>query len=229
MRGWWGDIADFFFPRTCLVCDRVLLHNEKHLCTHCLLNLPRTEFVHVSDNAMAQLFYGKLPVERAAAYFYFAKGSDYRRLIHHIKYDGEKECGHFLGQLFAREYAETGFFESVDCIVPVPLHRKKMRTRGYNQSEWIARGLSEETGISMCSDVLLCNTHRVSQTRKGVYERYISTRNVFELAPSSMLVGKHVLLVDDVVTTGATLLACGETLLHGGVEKISMMTLAAAQ
>ena len=229
MRDWLRDIADFFFPRTCLVCDRVLMHNENHLCTHCLLNLPRTEYATVADNAMAQLFYGKLRVERAAAYFYFTKGSDYRSLIHHIKYHGEKECGRYLGKLFVLEYGSKGFFDGIDYIVPVPLHSKKLRERGYNQSEWIARGISEESGIALCCDALICKTHRVSQTRKGIYDRYISTRDVFELVVPSTLVGMHVLLVDDVVTTGATLLSCGEVLLQGGVDKISMMTLSAAR
>ncbi len=229
MRDWFRDIADFFFPRTCQVCDRVLLHNENHLCTHCLLNMPRTEFVRDLDNSMAQLFYGKLPVQRALAYFYFTKGSDYRTLIHRIKYHGEKECGQYLGRMFAREYRLDDIWTGIDYIVPVPLHRRKEQRRGYNQSEWIARGISQETGIPLCCGVLQCKTHRQSQTQKSIYERYLSTRNVFELQPSSPLVGRHVLLVDDVVTTGATLLSCGEVLLQGGVKQLSLFALAAAR
>lgn len=229
MRNWFRDIADFFFPRTCLVCDRVLLHNENHLCTHCLLNMPRTGYVDDEDNAMAQLFYGKLPIERAAAYFYFTKGSDYRTLIHRIKYHDEKECGRYLGQMYAREYAGKNFFEGIDYIVPVPLHRSKMRSRGYNQSEWIAQGISDETGIPVCSDALVCNTKHLSQTRKGIYDRYLSTMDVFTLRASTPLVGQHVLLVDDVVTTGATLQSCGKVLLQGGVARLSLFSLAAAR
>lgn len=229
MRDWLRDIADFFFPRTCRVCGKVLLHNEEYLCMQCMIDMPRTDFVSNPDNAMAQLFYGKLPVERAAAYFYFAKGSDYRRLIHLIKYRGEKECGSYLGMMMARECMSSGFFDGIDYIVPVPLHRKKELERGYNQSEWIAQGVADEAGVPLCTDALVCHTHRESQTRKGIYERYLATREVFELLPDTPLVGANVLLVDDVVTTGATLLACGEALLQGGVRQVSMMTLAAAK
>lgn len=223
------DIADFFFPRTCLVCGEVLLHDEYHLCTHCMANMPRTQFDEHPDNAMAQLFYGKLRIERAAAYFYFTKGSDYRRLIHRIKYNGEKECGYYLGKMFAREIASGGFFNQVDYIVPVPLHPMKERSRGYNQSEWIARGIAQESGVPLCCDALVCRTRRVSQTSKGIYARYLATRDAFELLPESPIVGSHVLVVDDVVTTGATLLACGEALQAGGVATISVATLAAAK
>ena len=229
MRSWLRDIADFFFPRTCRVCGKVLLHNEEYLCMQCMLDIPRTDFALCADNAMAQLFYGKMMVERAAAYFYFAKGSDYRRLIHRIKYNGEKECGYYLGKMMAREFASTQFFEGIDYIVPVPLYRSKERKRGYNQSEWIAQGIADETGVALCVDALVSRQKRESQTRKGIYDRYLATREAFELLPDTPLVGAHVLLVDDVVTTGATLLACGEALLKGGVRQVSMATLAAAK
>lgn len=229
MRSWFRDIADFFFPRTCRVCGKVLLHNEDYLCMQCMLDMPRTDFGARPDNAMAQLFYGKIAVERAVAYFYFAKGSDYRRLIHRIKYNGEKECGRYLGKMMARELITTSTFAGIDYIVPVPLHRNKERKRGYNQSEWIAQGIADETGIPLCTDALVCRTHRESQTRKGIYDRYLATREAFELLEDHSLHGAHVLLVDDVVTTGATLLACGEALLKSGVSKVSMATLAAAK
>ncbi|MBR2379248.1 MAG: ComF family protein [Bacteroidaceae bacterium] len=229
MRGWLRDIADFFFPRTCRVCGKVLLHDEGYLCMQCMLDMPRTDFGVQLDNAMAQLFYGKIAVERAVAYFYFTKGSDYRRLIHRIKYNGEKECGRYLGKMMARELITTSTFKGIDYIVPVPLHRSKERKRGYNQSEWIAQGIADETGIPLCTDALVCRTHRESQTQKGIYDRYLATREAFELLPDNSLQGSHVLLVDDVVTTGATLLACGETLLKGGVRQVSVATLAAAK
>lgn len=229
MRSWFRDIADFLFPRTCKVCGQVLLHNEEHLCMRCLPDIPRTDFCTHPDNAMAQLFYGKLRVERAAGYFYFAKGSDYRLLIHRIKYNGEKECGRYMGQLFVRENVESRFFDGIDCVVPVPLHPKKLRQRGYNQSEWIAQGIAEELNKPLVNDALICRTHRVSQTRKGIYDRYLSTREAFDVLPDSGLAGCHVLLVDDVVTTGATLLACGEALIKNGVGKVSMATLAVAK
>lgn len=229
MRDWFRDIADFFFPRTCRVCGQVLLRNEQHLCMHCLLAIPRTDFCNRPDNAMAQLFYGKLRVKNAAGFFFFAKGSDYRQLIHHIKYHGEKECGEYLGQLFVRENIDSGFFDGIDCVIPVPLHPKKERQRGYNQSEWIARGVARELNIPLVSDALVCRTHKSSQTRKGIYDRYLSTRDTFDVLSGNALQDKHILLVDDVVTTGATLLACGEALAKSGVEQVSMATLAVAR
>lgn len=205
------------------------MHDESHLCLHCLLALPRTLFYNKADNPMSQLFYGKLYVERAAAYFYFTKGSDYRHLMHCIKYGGEKECGKYLGEMFAREASEAQFFEGIDCIVPVPIHRRKRRKRGYNQSEWIARGISAATDIPVSDDALRCRTQRDSQTHKGLYTRYLSTRENFEVSPRFDLAGKHVLLVDDVVTTGATLLACGKALVAAGVSSISVASLAIAR
>ena len=229
MYGWLRDIGDFFFPRCCLVCGRVLLHDEDFLCCHCLLNLPRTGYGNVPDNPMEQLFYGKLPVERCNAYFFFTEGGDYRRLIHRIKYNGEKECGAYLGNLFARENAATGFFDSIDYLIPVPLHRRKLRRRGYNQSEWIARGIADATGIPLCTDLLECVTDRPSQTRKGIYDRWLSTREAFKANPGIVPADSHVLLVDDVVTTGATLLACGKALGDLGISRISICALSLAK
>lgn len=229
MHGWLRDIGDFFFPRCCLVCGRVLLHDEEFLCCHCLLDLPRTDYGRVTDNPMEQLFYGKLQVERCAAYFFFTEGGDYRRLIHDIKYKGEKECGAYLGALFARENAATGLFDSVDYLVPVPLHPCKWRKRGYNQSEWIARGISEATGIPVCTELLECVTDRQSQTHKGIYERWLSTHESFTALPDVIPAESHVLLVDDVVTTGATLLACGKALAASGISRISICALSLAK
>ena len=223
------DIADFFFPRTCLVCGRVLLHNEEHLCTHCLMNIPRTDFCHTPDNAMSQLFYGKLYIERCSAYFYFAEGSDYRKLIHRIKYNGEKECGYYLGNLWVQEYQSSGFFDGIDYVIPVPLHPRKLRKRGYNQSAWIAAGIADAAHITLTDNALECHTERTTQTRKGIYERWLSTREAFLLRPDTIPPGSHVLLVDDVVTTGATLLACAEALQKAGIDHISMAALAVAR
>ena len=228
MYGWLRDIGDFFFPRCCLVCGRVLLHDEDFLCCHCLLNLPRTGYGNVPDNPMAQLFYGKLPVERCNAYFLFTEGGDYRRLIHRIKYNGEKECGAYLGNLFARENAATGFFDSIDYLVPVPLHRRKLRQRGYNQSEWIARGLAEKLNKPVDTEHLVHRIENVSQTRKGVFDRYLNMQDVFAVDDPQAFADKHVLLVDDVVTTGSTLEACIQALLQSPGVKASVFALSMA-
>ncbi len=229
MSDWFRDIADFFFPRSCMVCGRVLLREEKYLCSHCRLSIPRTEYCRTADNAMAQLFYGRIPVERCAAYFFFTEGGDFRRLIHRIKYYGERECGCYLGQQWAIECRDSGFFDGIDFIVPVPLHRSKLRKRGYNQSEWIAQGIADATGVPLCLTALECHSARQSQTRKGMFERWQSTRTAFTAVAGELPEGSHVLLVDDVVTTGATLLSCAEALLSVGHYRISMATLAAVK
>ena len=140
----------------------------------CMLDMPRTDFALKPDNAMAQLFYGKLPIERAVAYFYFAKGSDYRRLIHRIKYNGEKECGYYLGVMMARELSSTDVFEGIDYIVPVPLHRKKQRKRGYNQSEWIAQGIADELGVELCAEADIKSKSSSNVTSYIAVERLVS-------------------------------------------------------
>lgn len=230
MSGWLRDIADFFFPRSCLACGKILLHNEDFLCSHCLLEIPRSHYCYRPDNAMAQLFYGKLPVERCASYFFFIHDNDFRHLIHCIKYHGEKECGYHMGRLWAQECADSGFFDLIDYIVPVPLHPKKLHRRGYNQSEWIAQGISDTTGIPLCTDALFCHTDRESQTRKGIYERWLSTHEAFEEISGRLPESCHILIVDDVVTTGATLLACGQTLLASNPSRrISMAALASVK
>ncbi len=229
MSRWRRDIADFFFPRTCLVCGRVLLQNEDHICTHCILNIPRTAFHNKPDNTVAQLFYGKIPIERCSAYFFFDDGSDYRSLIHHIKYGNQKECGQYLGYMWAKESMQSNFFEGIDYIIPIPLHSRKLRLRGYNQSEWIAQGIADATNIELCTDALICLKHNISQTHKGIYERWLSAHDNYEYIPNILPEGCHILLVDDVITTGATMLACATTLLNNGVGKVSIATLAIAR
>ena len=131
-----------------------------------------------------------------------------------------------MGMMMARECMSSGFFDGIDYIVPVPLHRKKELERGYNQSEWIAQGIADEAGVPLCTDALVCHTHRESQTRKGIYERYLATREVFELLPDTPLVGANVLLVDDVVTTGATAARCASLIKRAGAKRIFMLSIA---
>ncbi len=222
------DIADLFFPRLCPICRRAMYRNEEGICTDCLHRLPRTDY-HINPfNPMAQLFLGKVPLERCAAFLLFTTPGDARHLIHHIKYQGGKECGYTLGKIYARELQPTGFFHGIDHIVPVPLHPSKLRHRGYNQSEWIARGIGETTGIPLLNEVLYHTRDTHSQTRKTIYQRWLDTHTAYETDPDFDGNGKHILLVDDVVTTGATLLACAQALRQQGDIRISCLSLAAA-
>ncbi len=222
------DLRDLFFPRLCPICRQTLNRNEQSICTHCLQRLPRTNYHFDSFSPMAQLFAGKVPIERCAAYLFFTTPGDTRELIHHIKYYGGKECGKTLGRIYANELKPYGFFNDIDLIMPVPLHPSKERKRGYNQSEWIARGIGEATQIPLCTHALYHITDSRSQTRKGIYQRWLDTHTAYEADISSIPSGSHILLVDDVITTGATLLACAQALQAQGITRISCLTLAAA-
>ena len=178
---------------------------------------------------MEQLFRGKIDIDRAFAFFYSTPHSQYRSLHHHIKYHNGKECARYLGKLYAEELCETGLLDDIDLIIPVPLHRTRMRKRGYNQSEWIALGISDITGITLDTQSLIRPKANPSQTHLSLYERWLNTHNIFSLSPNHNCTDKHILLVDDIVTTGATLLACAQTLRTAQPRNISLLTLSFAQ
>ncbi len=221
------DLADLFFPRLCPICQQALNREEKGICTDCLHRLPRTNYHLDACSPMAQLFAGKLPIERCAAYLLFTTPGDVRTLIHHIKYHDGKQCGETLGYLYANELKSSDFFDGIDALIPVPLHPSKERKRGYNQSEWIARGIHRATGIPLCTDILYHITNPRSQTRKGIYQRWLDTRTAYQADISSIHPDSHILLIDDVITTGSTLLACAQALHGQGLRHISCLTLAA--
>lgn len=223
------ELLDLFFPRLCPVCHRAMNRDEREICIGCLHRLPRTHYHLDPLSPMAQLFLGKTPIERCAAFFHYTTPGDARDLIHHIKYHGGKRCGLVLGELFARELLPSRFFDGIDTLVPVPLHPAKLRQRGYNQSEWIARGVARATGIDLSPHWLSHTRHTRSQTRKGVYDRWLDTHSAYDAHSAPDLAGRHLLLIDDVVTTGATLLACAQALQAHGNPRISCLSLAATQ
>lgn len=144
-----NHLLDLFFPRLCVVCGRRLTGSEQHLCLHCLQHLPRTSFHREESHAMEQLFRGKIDIDNAFALFYSSPHSPYRNLLHYIKYHDGKECARYLGQLYARELCADNRLDGIDTLIPVPLHRARLRERGYNQSEWIARGIADVSGIAI--------------------------------------------------------------------------------
>lgn len=224
------DLREFFFPRWCLVCGRKLLCSEQAACLSCMSELPRTHLMNTSGNEMEQLFWGLVPVERVSSLFYYAKGGAVAQLLYAMKYHGRRLVCRQMGELLAEELVPTGFFEGVDFLLPVPLHSSRLRKRGYNQSEWLARGVSLKTGIPVCRNVLCRKRNNRTQTHYSSYERWENTAALFHSTSSAALLeGKHVLLVDDVLTTGATLVACATAL--SGVKglRISVLTLAWAK
>jgi len=167
----WADLWDLFFPECCIICDERLMKHEHFLCFRCLATLPHTNLHLQRNNEVERNFWGKFPVERAASFLYYAKGSVVRQLLYELKYYGNKEIGGFLGRYMAAELLPSGFFEGIDYILPVPLHRKKERLRGYNQSEWLAKGVGSVTSIPVLSDVMERCKYTETQTHKGLYER----------------------------------------------------------
>ena len=226
----WHQLLDLLAPRLCVVCGRRLSLTEQVLCVSCNMHLPRTGFqLNAHDNVMAQLFWGIIPVERAAALFHYNAGASVSNIIYDLKYHDQPEIGREMGRFVAREFSETGFFDGIDVIVPIPLAKKRQRQRGYNQSLCIAKGISRVTGLPIYDKVVRRTMFVKSQTQMGHWERQENVEGVFELKDASALRGRHILLVDDVVTTGATMTACARELLKAGDIKISLLSLGFAK
>ena len=188
-------------------------------------SLPETGYHFGEKNPVEELFYGRIPVEHAMALLFFDKGSRYRRLIYQLKYQERKENGIFLGKLIGSRIRNS-HFGTIDCIIPVPLHKAKLRRRGFNQSAIISQGISRILGIPVIENVLCRRSFTATQTRKGRYERWKNVEGIFECRNSCSIVNKRILLVDDVVTTGATLEAAGSCLL--GIEGTRLVIATAA-
>jgi ComF family protein len=222
------DLFNLLFPDLCIVCGENLLKNEQHICMSCLHAIPKTNYHHISDNPIEKRFWGKVETLRGTAFFFFQKGSPFQKLLHALKYKGNKEIGEVLGKYAASDLLDSADFNSVDVIIPVPLHPQKFKIRGYNQSEWIAQGLSVVLEKPIDTTSLIRTRENTTQTKKSVYQRYENTEGIFELTDKNLLTGKHILLVDDVLTTGSTLEACIQALLVVDNVKISIFTLAVA-
>jgi len=221
------DFCNLFFPDLCVVCNSHLVNQENLICTKCLYNLPKTKFHIDPENPVAKLFWGRTKVEYATAFFYFNKGSKYQGMMHKFKYHNCKEIGFVLGKYLGTSIKDS-CFSKIDVIIPVPLHKSKFRKRGYNQSEWIGMGMSESLQKPIDSNTLIRKVATETQTRKSRFERWKNVDNIFEISDQERLKGKHILLVDDVVTTGSTLEACANAILEVEGAKVSIATLAVA-
>ena len=222
------NIINLLFPRTCAGCGNILLEGEDTVCTTCRLLLPKTGYEMHLDNPLAQIFYGQMPFHAVTAEFFFSKTGKVQHLIHGLKYHHCRENGIFLGQEIGKSLLKAPDYQGVDFIIPIPLHPKKEKTRGYNQSHVIAEGISEIMNIPIAEKCLVRSVFTDTQTKKSREERYQNVKDIFEVKNEEKLAGKHVLLVDDVLTTGATLMSAGKALMQVESIKISVVTAACA-
>jgi ComF family protein len=226
----WSRLVDLIAPRACVVCGGRLGIHEFFLCGSCNLQLPRTNYAdNPYENDMARLFWGQLPVERCAALFFYQGGSGPSQILYELKYKNHPEIGEFFGRMIAEEWDETGFFEGIDLIVPVPLAKERQRQRGYNQSLHIARGIGSVTRLPIVTNAVSRKQFVESQTQKDRWQRNENVEGCFRLNDGSALKGRHVLLVDDVVTTGATICSCGREMLKAGDVRFSILTIGFAK
>lgn len=202
------DLLNLLYPRVCLNCGNSLFKGEEVICTFCRFKLPRTNYHLLQDNPVHRAFWGRADIEAATAFLHFSKGGQVQRLLHQLKYRGRKDAGIYLGRLFAYELQQSILYEKLDALVPVPLHPRKQKLRGYNQSELISKGLNQVLGIEMLTDVLIRKEFTETQTRKSRYQRWLNVGEMFEVKEPDLLKGRHLMLIDDVITTGATLEAC---------------------
>ncbi|HEY9542160.1 ComF family protein [Prevotella sp.] len=223
-------LIDLLAPRPCAVCGRRLTAEEHSLCLDCLLHLPFTGYEQSPrDNEMARLFWGHIDIEKAVALFFYAPHAPASNPIYELKYHHRPQYGYQLGLLMGQRLAPTGFFDDIDGLMAVPLSADRRRHRGYNQSDLIAQGLSDATGISLIKGALVRTTFNGSQTQQpSVLARRENVENAFCLKRPSAVAGRHLLLVDDVVTTGATLHAVAATLAAAGGVRFSVASLAFA-
>lgn len=224
MISFWDRLLNLISPQSCAMCGRRLSIGEELLCSQCNLHLPRTGYDRDPyDNELARCFWGLIPVERCFAFTFYHRGGPTSYIIYGLKYHGKSEWGVMAGRLMAHELVRSRFFEGIDVLLPVPLTRKRHRIRGYNQSEELARGISEVTGIPIENRAVRRKTFTESQTNKDRWQRTDNVADAFELSDARRVQARHVLIIDDVVTTGATITAYAQQLVKAGAAKISIL------
>ncbi len=215
-----------FYPNLCFACGTNLMIGEKTICLLCLTKIPQTDYHTINDNPVARLFYGRVSIENATAMCFYEKESIIQHLMHGLKYKHKPEIGIFFGQRLGKLLSESELYSDIDLVLPIPLHPKKERIRGYNQSLVIAQGLVETMPIKIKENVLVRVEFTETQTRKNRWERYENVRDMFGVKNPEKIAGKHILLVDDVITTGATIEACARHLLKVDGVRVSIAGIA---
>lgn len=225
-----SDFAGLFFPNLCAACNGHLLRGEVAICTACIIACPRTfDEQDPVDNPAARVFWGRIQLQGAASLFVFTKGGKVQELIHNLKYNGRKDAGIAAGKLFGNDIKDLTPFNTIDAVIPVPLHRDKFVKRGYNQAACFGDGLATALNVPMYEHGMLRLSATETQTRKNRTERWDNVEDVFTINKKINLKGKHILLVDDVITTGATIEACAIPILELEGTKLSVISLASAR
>ena len=224
-----SHVVNLFYPNQCMICHHLLVKHESFLCLYCLCELPKTNYHFNKANPAHNLFAGYAQLKEVTSYLFFEQEGLTQTLVHALKYNDNKALASWLGRAAAIELQAEGVYASIDTILPIPLHPKKQKRRGYNQSEWIAKGFASVYGCTTDSTQLRRITNTQSQTNKSIYDRHVNVENIFELTNPQHLYGKHVLLIDDVITTGATISSCIDALTAVPDLKISIFSLAIAR
>lgn len=220
------DLLHLFYPHLCAGCKQEHLPEESVICPLCMLALPETGFIQAANNPVEKLFHGRLSIEAAAAFYFFSKDSILQQLIHALKYEQRQEVGLYLGRIMGHALLKSPLFADSTVLIPLPMHPSKEKQRGYNQATVIAKGIASVTGWSLCEHAVQKTTCTSSQTKKGRLERWENIRDSFSVNNPHPLAHQHVLLIDDVVTTGATLEACGSAILTANPASLRIATLA---
>jgi ComF family protein len=223
------NLINLFFPRACSGCNSFLLANENVICTVCRHEIPITNHHKIQNNEAVVKFYGRIPIEFAAALFYFHKKGIVQEMIHKLKYQGHQDIGTVIGYWYAEDLKTVKELRSVDFIIPVPLHKKRLKERGYNQVETFGKSLSESMKIFYNDSVLIRNIYSKTQTKKNLLGRSEVVGSIFSVLQNESLHNKHFMLIDDVITTGSTLEACGRELLKIPGAKLSIVCMAMTQ
>ncbi|MDB5248976.1 MAG: ComF family protein [Segetibacter sp.] len=219
------DLVHLFFPHVCTGCGSDILNDKQLLCLHCLSELPETNFFYLPHNPVEKIFYGRIPVRSAAAGYFFTKNSLIQTLLHRLKYKGNKEIGFYFGKLLSKFLMNNERFSGVDALVPLPLNPRREKKRGYNQSVVICEGITSAWKKPVLNNAVIRKVYTETQTQRGRITRWENMDGVFAVSQPEALENKHIMLVDDLVTTGASLEACGSELLKVRGTTLSIATL----
>lgn len=217
---------DLFYPRLCIACEEEPYNSKLPVCIKCLMELPVSDMECHKENIFTERIFGRIAVEAAASLFYFSKGGKVQHLIHQAKYSGDGTIASLLGKWMGGKLKDSTLFQNLEMVVPVPLHNTKLKIRGFNQSEEFGKGIADVLNIELKANALKRVQSSVSQTSKNRLERLANVHQSFDLDVTTKLENKHILLVDDVLTTGATMEACAEKLLQIPGVKLSLASIA---